>query len=96
MPTKNPPGPITLSLESICQSLPLTPSSQVAPLALLVEKAGGHSSADGKCISGLDVEIKQYDQRTQICFGSIKEVARFEKMLYGKSERFAKEEQLVA
>ncbi|KAL6767088.1 SBP1 [Auxenochlorella protothecoides x Auxenochlorella symbiontica] len=69
---------------------------EVAPLALLVEKAGGHSSADGKCISGLDVEIKQYDQRTQICFGSIKEVARFEKMLYGKSERFAKEEQLVA
>ncbi len=31
-----------------------------------VEKAGGHSSADGQCISSLDVEIKEYDQRTQV------------------------------
>ena len=31
-----------------------------------VEKAGGHSSADGQCISSLDVPIKEYDQRTQV------------------------------
>ena len=30
-----------------------------------VEKAGGYSSADGQCISSLDVPITEYDQRTQ-------------------------------
>ena len=39
-----------------------------------IEKAGGYSSADGKCISGLDVPIEAYDQRTQICYGSLAEV----------------------
>lgn len=39
-----------------------------------IEKAGGYSSADGKCISGLDVPIDAYDQRTQICYGSLAEV----------------------
>lgn len=62
---------------------------EVAPLALLVEKAGGESSCDGKCVSGLDVIVDQHDQRTQICYGSIGEVKRFEETLYGKSERFA-------
>ncbi|KAK9839275.1 hypothetical protein WJX81_005282 [Elliptochloris bilobata] len=62
---------------------------EVAPLALLIEKAGGYSSADGKCISGLDVPIEAYDQRTQICYGSIAEVRRFEEYMYGNSERFA-------
>jgi len=63
---------------------------EVAPLALLVEKAGGASSCDGKCVSGLDVEVTAHDQRTQICYGSVGEVKRFEETLYpGKSERFA-------
>ncbi len=62
---------------------------EVAPLALLVEKAGGASSCDGKCVSGLDVVVDQHDQRTQICYGSVGEVKRFEETLYGKSERFA-------
>lgn len=48
---------------------------EVAPLALLVEKAGGASSCDGKCVSGLDVEVLQHDQRTQICYGSVGEVS---------------------
>lgn len=61
---------------------------EVAPLALLVEKAGGHSSCDGLCVSGLDVEITQHDQRTQICYGSRDEVKRFEEYLYGSSPRF--------
>lgn len=47
---------------------------EVAPLALLVEKAGGASSCDGLLVSGLDVEVVQHDQRTQICYGSIGEV----------------------
>jgi sedoheptulose-bisphosphatase len=62
---------------------------EVAPLALLVEKAGGASSADGLCKSALDVEITEYDQRTQVCYGSIGEVRRFEEYLYGNSERFS-------
>ncbi len=47
---------------------------QVAPLALLVEKAGGASSCDGLCVSGLDVEVKQHDQRTQVnlVFGTLR------------------------
>jgi sedoheptulose-bisphosphatase len=62
---------------------------EVAPLTLLVEKAGGESSCDGMKVSGLDVPITEIDQRTQICFGSKGEVARFEKYLYGESPRFA-------
>ncbi|KAL3147327.1 hypothetical protein ABBQ32_002811 [Trebouxia sp. C0010 RCD-2024] len=62
---------------------------EVAPLALLVEKAGGQSSGDGKGISGLDIKVEQHDQRTQICYGSIGEVKRFEEFMLGKSERFA-------
>lgn len=62
---------------------------EVAPLALLVEKAGGESSCDGKQVSGLDVPINEIDQRTQICYGSKGEVARFEKYLYGDCPRFA-------
>jgi sedoheptulose-bisphosphatase len=62
---------------------------EVAPLALLVEKAGGASSCDGKLVSGLDVDITAYDQRTQICYGSVGEVKRFEEYLYGSSPRFA-------
>lgn len=57
--------------------------------AAQVEKAGGASSADGKQISALDIPIEAYDQRTQICYGSIGEVRRFEEFMYGTSERFA-------
>lgn len=62
---------------------------EVAPLALLVENAGGASSGDGKCISALDIPITMYDQRTQICYGSKGEVKRFEEYMYGSSPRFA-------
>ncbi|DBB05356.1 TPA: hypothetical protein ACH3X3_010577 [Trebouxia sp. C0006] len=62
---------------------------EVAPLALLVEKAGGQSSGDGQGISGLDIVCEKHDQRTQICYGSIGEVRRFEEFMLGKSERFA-------
>ncbi|GBF92034.1 hypothetical protein Rsub_04381 [Raphidocelis subcapitata] len=62
---------------------------EVAPLALLVENAGGATSGDGKCVSGLDVPITAYDQRTEICYGSVGEVRRFEEYLYGNSPRFS-------
>lgn len=66
---------------------------EVAPIALLVEKAGGASSTvdpeTGAVISALDLPIKEYDQRTQITYGSVDEVKRVEEYLYGKSERFA-------
>ena len=39
-----------------------------------IEKAGGFSSCDGKCVSALDVPIEAHDQRTQICYGSLSEV----------------------
>ena len=63
---------------------------ECAPIALLIENAGGFSSGDGKCVSALDVEITAIDQRTQVCLGSMLEVARFEKYMYGaaKATRF--------
>eukprot|EP00891_Asterochloris_glomerata_P008265 jgi/Astpho2/8265/Aster-01348 len=62
---------------------------EVAPLGLLVEKAGGASSCDGQQKSTLDVLITKHDQRTQVCYGSVGEVKRFEEFMYGKSERFS-------
>ena len=53
---------------------PLSEALQFCAGAPQIEKAGGYSSADGKCISGLDVPIENYDQRTQICYGSLAEV----------------------
>jgi len=62
---------------------------EVAPLALMVEQAGGASSCDGMCVSALDIPILNYDQRTEICFGSKGEVKRFEEYLYGNSPRYS-------
>ncbi|GLJ44156.1 hypothetical protein SUGI_0921260 [Cryptomeria japonica] len=56
---------------------------EVAPLGLLVEKAGGHSS-DGKQ-SVLDKVIINVDDRTQVAYGSKNEIIRFEETLYGSS-----------
>lgn len=56
---------------------------EVAPIALLVEQAGGASSIKGE--SALDVHIAEYDQRTGIIYGSVEEVKRAEETLYGKS-----------
>jgi len=61
---------------------------EVAPLALLVEKAGGWSSGDGKPESALAIKIENYDQRTQVCYGSRDEVKRFEEYMYGSAPRF--------
>ena len=56
-----------------------------------IEKAGGYSSCDGKCVSALEIPITEYDQRTQIAYGSKGEIARFEEYLYGNSPRFSEE-----
>jgi sedoheptulose-bisphosphatase len=69
---------------------------EVAPLALMVEQAGGASSCDGKCVSALDIPILNYDQRTEICFGSVGEVRRFEEYLFGNSPRFSTVNELEA
>ena len=50
-----------------------------------VEQAGGHSSCDGQLKSGLDVEIKEHDQRTQV--GLFSNLA-FQRRLYVKDERW--------
>lgn len=60
--------------------------------AAQIEKAGGESSCDGQCKSALDIPINDYDQRTQICYGSKTEVRRFEEYLYGESPRFSEQE----
>jgi sedoheptulose-bisphosphatase len=56
---------------------------EVAPLGMLVEKAGGYSS-DGKQ-SVLDKVISFVDERTQVAYGSKNEIIRFEETLYGSS-----------
>lgn len=56
---------------------------EVAPLGLLIEKAGGYSS-DGKQ-SVLDKVINNLDERTQVAYGSKNEIIRFEETLYGSS-----------
>ncbi|BBN06631.1 sedoheptulose-bisphosphatase [Marchantia polymorpha subsp. ruderalis] len=56
---------------------------EVAPLGLLVEKAGGYSS-DGK-ISVLDKVVVNTDDRTQVAYGSRNEIIRFEEALHGTS-----------
>eukprot|EP00244_Chara_vulgaris_P012837 TRINITY_DN6967_c0_g2_i1.p1 TRINITY_DN6967_c0_g2~~TRINITY_DN6967_c0_g2_i1.p1 ORF type:complete len:452 (+),score=110.07 TRINITY_DN6967_c0_g2_i1:119-1357(+) len=56
---------------------------EVAPLGMLVEKAGGYSS--NGFISVSDIVIENIDDRTQVCYGSRGEVQRFEEYLYGSS-----------
>ncbi|CAK7325806.1 unnamed protein product [Dovyalis caffra] len=56
---------------------------EVAPLGLLVEKAGGYSSDGHQSV--LDKEIINLDDRTQVAYGSKNEIIRFEETLYGKS-----------
>ncbi|VFQ80418.1 unnamed protein product [Cuscuta campestris] len=56
---------------------------EVAPLGFLVEKAGGYSS-DGKQ-SVLEKVIAGVDDRTQVAYGSMNEIIRFEETLCGSS-----------
>jgi len=52
---------------------------ECAPLAYVVEKAGGASSDLEKSV--LDIKVSDYDQRTVVCVGSKEEVDRFNKFL---------------
>jgi sedoheptulose-bisphosphatase len=52
---------------------------EVAPLAFLIEKAGGKSSDGEKSI--LDVVIEEVDQTSQVAYGSADEVKRFDDMV---------------
>jgi sedoheptulose-bisphosphatase len=56
---------------------------EVAPLGLLIEKAGGYSSDGYKSV--LDKVIENIDDRTQVAYGSKNEIIRFEETLYGSS-----------
>ncbi len=67
----------------------LSELTSVPAILSVVLQAGGASSGDGKCVSSLDINIDAYDQRTEVCFGSIGEVRRFEEYLYGNSPRFS-------
>jgi sedoheptulose-bisphosphatase len=59
---------------------------EVVPLAYLIEKAGGKSSAgDG---SVLNIIITDMEQTTQVAFGSRNEVERFEELV-GKTKPYS-------
>jgi len=55
---------------------------EVAPVAFLMEKAGGRSTDGEKSI--LDIEIDSYVMKSPLCLGSGEEVNRFEKVLGGR------------
>jgi len=57
---------------------------EVAPFALLVEKAGGSTSDGVTGNSCLDIRITSVDQRTSACLGSVNEVNRFNTMVLKK------------
>eukprot|EP00752_Nemacystus_decipiens_P007732 g6913.t1 len=52
---------------------------EVGPIAYLIEKAGGKSS-DGEN-SALDIQIPNTEVRSQVAYGSVGEVERFEKLV---------------
>ncbi|CAM9155456.1 unnamed protein product, partial [Sphacelaria rigidula] len=52
---------------------------EVGPIAYLIEKAGGKSS-DGVG-SALDIQIPHTEVRSQVAYGSVGEVDRFESMV---------------
>jgi len=52
---------------------------EVAPVAFIIEKAGGKST-NGK-ISVLDIEVESYVMRNALCIGSSDEVARYDRMI---------------
>jgi len=54
---------------------------KVAPIGLLVERAGGKTSDGASGISVLDVRIEGIDQRTAACLGSAFEVDRFNQLV---------------
>jgi sedoheptulose-bisphosphatase len=69
---------------------PASPSSkaklrvlyEVLPIGYVVEKAGGKSSQGDSSV--LDIVIKTTEDRSQVCYGSAGEVARFEQLVGSK------------
>jgi len=57
---------------------------EVAPFAMLVEKAGGKTSDGITGKSCLDIKIESVDQRTAACLGSAGEVDKFNAMVLKK------------
>lgn len=57
---------------------------EVAPIGYVMEKAGAKSS-DGSG-SVLDIKVENTEDRSQVCYGSAGEVARFEQMVGKKVE----------
>lgn len=60
---------------------------EVGPIGYLIEKAGGKSS-NGET-SALDIEIANTEVRSQVAYGSIGEVDRFESMVGVKAMQAA-------
>jgi len=52
---------------------------EVAPVAFIMEKAGGRSTNGTKSI--LDIEVVSYIMKSTLCLGSAQEVDRFEKLV---------------
>lgn len=55
---------------------------EVAPIGYIIEKAGGKSSEG--TMSVLDIPITVTEQRSQVAYGAVKEVERFEEMVGNK------------
>ena len=64
---------VYVMLNSIAPPSRLSLLYEICPLAFLIEKAGG-SATDGMC-NVLDIEIKGYEQRTNLICGSKEDVA---------------------
>ena len=52
---------------------------EVAPIAYIIEKAGGKSSDGDR--SALEIPIDTTEQRSQAAFGSANEIERFENLV---------------
>jgi len=74
---------------AISQSAPakLRVLYEVAPIGHMIECAGGYTTDGEKSV--LDIDIVTTVDRSQVCYGSKDEVARFEKLVGGKISQAA-------
>ena len=56
--------------------------NQCAPIALIVEEAGGATVHDEQKTSVLDISIDHLDRRCGLCLGSKNEVEKFKKVVF--------------
>lgn len=55
---------------------------EVAPMAMIIETAGGIATDDKEDRSVLDITIEHTDQRTGVCFGGSEEVKKYKEIMF--------------